>query len=131
VKLLSNKPANLLTKYEIQQIQNQGMTHQTPNNEKPKQPSFHVHACADYANENLPALYTHVTLFSCADACTEESGRGKKTHTKKKERERERESMLCLDVGCFGIFTVAGIIDSFFYHVHSKSERETNVKWQI
>lgn len=45
------------------------MTHQTPNNEKPKQLSFH--ACADYANDNLLesccaqsfhvlALYTHV-----------------------------------------------------------------------
>jgi hypothetical protein len=108
VKLLSNKPANLLTKYEIQQIQNQGITHQTPNNENPKQLSFH--ACADYANQNrlescctqifpMLALYTHVhdvrmvPSFHVPMHVLKKVGEGK-IHT------RRRESMLFLDVGC-------------------------------
>jgi hypothetical protein len=94
VKLLSNKPANLLTKYEIQQIQNQGMTDQTPNNEKPKQPSFHVHACADYANENLLVLYTHVHAvhmlpsFHVPMHVLKKVEEGKR-HTRRRKRERE------------------------------------------
>jgi hypothetical protein len=160
VKLLSNKPANLLTKYEIQQIQTKAssINHQIMKNQSNYlfmlalftpiriflRAAVHKFFLCLYCI-HMYMLYTCYSLFMCRHMYWRKWEREKDIH--EEEREYALPGCWLWDCSsCFGVLLgynyLISLISLFrYFHscgnnrfIHlsqSKSDKEKNVKWQI